>query len=136
MAELKTKPNEQSVTEFLNRVEPEQKRADSFQLLELMQRLTGEKPVLWGDSIVGFGSYHYKSVSGREGDWFRIGFSPRKQNFSLYLTLCDTQTEMADELKRFGKHKTGKSCIYINKLADIQLPVLEEMILKALKESK
>ncbi|MFV0375677.1 MAG: DUF1801 domain-containing protein [Mangrovibacterium sp.] len=131
MNELKTKPSQQSVTEFVNRIEPEQKRVDSIQLLGLIQSLTGENPVLWGDSIVGFGSYHYKSVSGREGDWFRIGFSPRKQNFSLYLSLCDIQTEMADELKQLGKHKTGKSCIYFNKLADINLSVLKEMIVKA-----
>lgn len=136
MAELKTKPNEQSVVDFLNAVEPEQKRSDALILLELMQRLSAENPVMWGGSIVGFGTYRYRYASGREGDWFRIGFSPRKQNFSLYLSFCDAENEMVDELERLGKHKTGKGCIYFNKLADIQIPVLEEMIQKALKKTK
>lgn len=136
MAELKTKPNEQSVSDFLNAIEGEQKRADSLFLLELMQKRSGEQPVMWGGSIIGFGTYHYHYASGREGDWFRLGFSPRKQNFSLYLSCCDAQVDMADELKRFGKHKTGKGCIYFSKLADIEIPVLEQMILKALDKTK
>ncbi|RKD86325.1 DUF1801 domain-containing protein [Mangrovibacterium diazotrophicum] len=138
MAELKTKANDQSVEAFLQKVEPTKKRDDSFKLLEMMKRLSGLEPTMWGESIVGFGTYHYKYASGREGNWFQIGFSPRKQNFSVYLMSCDAANDLSDELERLGKHKTGKACLYFNKLADIDTSVLEEMIVKALKilESK
>jgi len=138
MAELKTKANDQSVEAFLQKVEPPQKRDESFKLVEMMKRLSGLEPTMWGESIVGFGTYHYKYASGREGEWFRIGFSPRKQNFSVYLMSCDLANDLSDELQRLGKHKTGKACLYFNKLADIDTSVLEEMIVKALKilESK
>ncbi len=132
MAELKTKANNQSVADFLNQIEPEQKRRDSWQILQLMASLSGEEPQMWGDSIVGLGNYHYKYASGREGDWFQIGFSPRKQNISIYLMACDAASDLAEELARLGKHKTGKSCLYINKLEDIDLDVFKEMIIKSL----
>lgn len=136
MAELKTKATNQSVEAFLQTVEPKLKRDDSFKLLELMKKLSGFPPKMWGDSIVGFGNYHYKYASGREGDWFQVGFSPRKQNFSVYLMSCDAQKDLSDELKRLGKHKTGKGCLYFNKLADIDWHVLEEMIQKSLDKMK
>lgn len=136
MAELKTKANDQSVEAFLRQVEPAQKQADSFQLLELMKSLSGEEPRMWGDSIIGFGEYHYKYASGREGDWFQIGFSPRKQNISVYLMACDAPTDFAKELQILGKHRTGKGCLYLNKLADIDLKVLKQLVEKALLNLK
>ena len=126
MTELKTKPNDKNVEEFLNAVENEKKRKDSFKILELMSRVTGEAPVMWGPSIVGFGSYHYKYASGQEGDWPLTGFSPRKQSLTLYIM---SGFKRYDEmLKKLGKFKTGKSCLYINKLEDVNLEVLEELI--------
>ncbi|WP_372775534.1 DUF1801 domain-containing protein [Mangrovibacterium sp.] len=136
MAELKTKATNQSVEDFLQTVDPPQKRDDSFKILELMKKLSGFPPKMWGDSIIGFGDYHYQYASGREGDWFQIGFSPRKQNFSIYLMSCNAPEELADELKRLGKHKTGKGCLYFNKLADIDWHVLAEMIQKSLNKMK
>ena len=126
MAELKTKQNDQSVEAFLNRVEEERKRQDSFIILELMEQVTGEKPTMWGDSIIGFGNYHYRYGSGREGDWFLTGFSPRKQNLTLYIMLGFQEYD--ELLMRLGKHKTGKACLYINKVADIDLPTLKELV--------
>jgi hypothetical protein len=129
MAELKTKPNSKDVTEFLESVEHEKRRQDSYEILELMKKVTGEEPKMWGDSIIGFGSYHYKYESGREGDWFITGFSPRKQNLSLYIMAgFDDYEELMNKL---GKHKTGKSCLYINKLEDVNLEVLEELVKKS-----
>lgn len=126
MAELKTKRNEADVEAYLNSVESEKKRQDSFAILELMKKVTGEAPEMWGDSIVGFGSYHYKSASGREGDWFVTGFAPRKQNLTLYIM---PGFERYDELMQsLGKYKTGKSCLYVNKLEDIDLEILEELV--------
>lgn len=126
MAELKTQKNEASVEAFLNSVSDEKKREDSFAILELMQEVTGEAPAMWGDSIVGFGSYHYKYASGREGDWFLTGFSPRKRNLTLYIMAGFKQYETL--LAKLGKYKTGKSCLYINRLADVDLPTLRELI--------
>ena len=134
MSDLKTKQNEGSVEDFLNSIEDERKRNDAFVLLEMMKTITGEAPKMWGPSIVGFGSYHYKYDSGREGDWFRTGFSPRKQNLSLYI--MDGVEKYQDLLARLGKHKIGKSCLYVNKLADIDLEVLREMIRQSMKEKK
>lgn len=126
MAELKTKRNEGDVEAYLNSVENDRKRQDAFAILELMQKVTGEEPKMWGDTIVGFGSYHYKYESGREGDWFLTGFAPRKQNLTLYIM---PGFERYDELMAsLGKYKTGKSCLYINKLEDVNLDVLEELI--------
>lgn len=130
MAELKTKLNDASVVKFLTTIENEQQRKDSFEILALMKDATGDEPKMWGDSIVGFGTYHYKYATGREGDWMRIGFSPRKGKISLYL-MCEVehQTEILD---RIGKYKTGKSCFYINKMADIDRAVLKELIESAI----
>ena len=128
-AENKTKPTGKSVTEFLNQVEHEQKRADSFAILEMMKAQTGLEPKMWGDSIIGFGDYRYKYASGREGDWFLVGFSPRKQNLTLYIMAGINQ--YPELLKKLGKHKTSKACLYINKLADVDTSVLEDIIKKS-----
>lgn len=129
MAELKTKVNDASVIDFLEQIPDLQKREDCLRLVELMQAATGAAPKMWGDSIVGFGSYHYKSVSGREGDWPRLGFSPRKQNLSLYLMSGFEGLEGL--LAKLGKHKLGKGCLYINRLADVDLDVLKKILSKA-----
>lgn len=134
MAELKTKENDGSVTKYLDGVENEGKRKDSYTLLQLMEKITGEQPKMWGTSIIGYGQYHYKYATGREGDWFRVGFSPRKQNISLYL-MCGVE-ENKDLLQKLGKYKTGKSCLYVNKLADVNMQVLEQLIKKSLTQLK
>ena len=127
MAEIKTKQNDASVEDFINSVEDERKRRDSFVLLEMMKKASGEVPKMWGDSLIGFGNIKYKSPStGKEVDWLRIGFSPRKANLSLYLSM--NIKEHAETLARLGKHKTGVGCLYINKLEDIDIRVLEGMI--------
>ncbi len=126
MAEPKTKLNDASVVKFLALVENEHQRKDSFEILELMKAITKEEPKMWGDSIIGFGTYHYVYASGKEGDWMRIGFSPRKGKISLYL-MCGMEHKQ-DVLDRIGKYKTGKSCFYINKLSDINMGVLSELI--------
>lgn len=132
LAEIKTKPTAESVEDFLNNVEAEQKRKDSFVLLEMMKKASGEEPKMWGSSMVGFGLKRYKSpATGREVDWFRIGFSPRKANLTLYITV--SIKEHAEALKKLGKHKTGVGCLYINKLADIDIKVLKGMIEASLK---
>lgn len=126
MSQLKTQKNDASVTDFLNAVPDEKKRRDSFIILELMQKITGEEPVMWGDSIIGFGSYRYKYASGRQGEWFQVGFSPRKQNLTLYIMAGFDNYESL--LEKLGKFKTGKSCLYINKLEDIDLDTLHKLI--------
>ena len=132
-AEIKTKETTASVEDFINSVKDEHQRKDSFVLVNLMQKLSKEKPKMWGSSMIGFGNKRYKSPNtGREVDWFKIGFSPRKANFSLHLVL-NLQAHSAS-LEKLGKHKTGVGCLYINKLADTDLKVLEELILAALKE--
>jgi hypothetical protein len=126
-AEIKTKENDASVEDFINSVPDEEKRKDSFTLLDMMQKATGEKPKMWGASLIGFGNKRYKSpASGREVDWFIIGFSPRKANFSLYLSF--NLQQYADTLNKLGKHKTGMGCLYINKLKDVDLKILEGLI--------
>ena len=135
MSELKTKVNNGSVKNFLSSVSPEQRREDCYEILQMMEKITGEKGKMWGKSIVGFGSYHYTYASGREGDWFVCGFSPRKANISIYLSCCDI-SKMNDVLSKLGKHKIGKSCLYINKLEDIDTKVLEKMIKESLKDNK
>jgi hypothetical protein len=131
-ADIKTKQTEASVEDFINTVKDEQKRKDSFAILEMMKKASGEEPKMWGSSLIGFGNKRYKSqASGREVDWFLIGFSPRKANFSLYLTMDIKR--YADSLKKLGKHKTGMGCLYINKLADIDTNVLKEMMDTSLK---
>jgi hypothetical protein len=126
MAENKTKQNEQSVEGFLNRVPDEKKKQDSFAVLELMKEVTGMEPKMWGDSIVGFGTYHYKYASGREGDYFLAGFSPRKQNLTLYIIAGFDQYDAL--LSKLGKFTTGKSCLYIKKLEDVDMGVLRELV--------
>ena len=127
LAEIKTKPTTASVEDFINSVKDEQKRKDSFVLLEMMKKAAGAEPKMWGGSIIGFGQKRYKSpATGREVDWLRIGFSPRKANLSLYLTVGIK--EYAAALEKLGKHKTGVGCLYINKLEDIDLKVLKGMI--------
>ncbi len=132
MAELKTKPNDRSVKEFLSSVDDEQKRDDSFTLLELMQTATKAEPMMWGDSIVGFGDRHYTYASGREGDLFVIGFSPRKQNLTIYLT--DYVDGYDAILQSLGKYTTGKGCLYIKRLDDIHMPTLKKLIAAAVKK--
>lgn len=135
MGELKTKLNDGSVEDFLNSVQDEQKRKDSFELLEMFTKVTGQSPKMWGTSIVGFGQYHYKSErSSQEGDWPLVGFSPRKQNLTLYIMSgFDSLTDLLSEL---GKHKTSKGCLYINKLADVDKSVLEQIIKQAYQDMK
>lgn len=135
MAELKTKATDQNPLDFLKTIEPEQKRADSLTLLKLFTQITGEKPVMWGSSIVGFGKYHYKSErSSQEGDWPLVGFSPRKQNLTLYI--MHGNTDSTDLLAKLGKHKQSVGCLYINKLADIDQKPLAELIKKSFKFMK
>lgn len=126
MSENKTRPTDQDVLDFLNNVEHDTRRADAFVVLDMMREITGEDPVLWGSSIVGFGSYHYKYDSGREGDMPLVGFSPRKQRMTLYI--MPGFDEYDDMLQALGKHKIGKSCLYINKLADIDESVLRKLV--------
>jgi hypothetical protein len=132
LAEIKTKPTASSVVSFVDSITDEQKRKDSHVLLKLMEEATKEKPKMWGSSLIGFGDKRYKSpATGREVDWFKIGFSPRKANLSLYLSL-DIKKH-GDALSKLGKHKTGVGCLYINKLEDVDMKVLEKMIATALK---
>ena len=126
MSDLKTQKNDADVVEFLNSVDNDRRREDSFVVLDLMKEVTGEEPTMWGTSIVGFGSYHYKYASGREGDWMAVGFSPRKQNMTLYI--MDGFAKYDDLLGKLGKHKTGKSCLYINKMEDVDQKVLKEIV--------
>ena len=129
MAELKTKQHDSDVTEFINSfADTEQKRKDSFELLKLMEDITGLKPLMWGPSIIGFGSYHYKSErSTQEGDWFLVGFSPRKAAISLYVFTGAKEHEHL--LRDLGKFKMGKACIYVKKLSDINQDALKKLIL-------
>jgi hypothetical protein len=134
MSELKTKPTDASVDEFLKIVDHPQRRADGYILLHMMKELTKETPIMWGSSIVGFGNYHYRYASGREGDWFKIGFSPRKRSLSIYLMPgFDTYDDL---FARLGKHRLGKGCLYINKLADVDLDVLKAIIKRNFNESQ
>jgi hypothetical protein len=127
LAEIKTKPTAVSAEEFLNALTDEQKRKDSFVLIEMMRKATGEEPVMWGGSIIGFGNMRYESPkTGRQVDWFLVGFSPRKANLALYIGAGNEAH--ADALKILGKHKVGGGCLYINKLDDVDLNVLMGMI--------
>lgn len=126
MADLKTKPTGDSVRDFINSVPDEQKRQDSFAIVELMKSVTQAEPVMWGASMIGFGNYHYKYDSGREGDFFITGFAPRKQALTLYIHSGFEQYEAL--LQKLGKYKIGKSCLYINRLKDIDLTVLRELV--------
>ncbi len=127
MAELKTQKTNQSAKDFLETIMPDQKRVDGLALLEMFQKVTGEKAVMWGTSIVGFGKYHYKSEKSRqEGDWFLVGFSPRKQNLTLYIMHGNEENQ--DLLTKLGKHKEGGGCLYVNKLSDVDQKVLATLI--------
>ena len=132
--ELKTKVNDASVEDFLNSVTDEQKREDCFEILRLMKQVTKEEPKMWGSSIVGFGSYHYKGASGREGDWLLTGFSPRKENLTLYIMGGFDLHQ--DLLKKLGKHKTSVGCLYIKKLDDVDKEVLKELVAESVKTTK
>lgn len=130
MAELKTKLNNASVDKFLKGVKDEQTRADCYQIIEIMNKATKAEPKMWGTSIIGFGNIHLKYESGRELDWFPIGFSPRKQNITLYLMGGLEQKELLDKL---GKYSTGKGCLYIKKLADVDIKVLNKLVTTSAK---
>jgi hypothetical protein len=131
MAELKTKRNNQSVKAFLDSITDERKRQDAFAILDLMQQASKAEPQMWGSSIIGFGSYHYRYASGREGDWPISGFSPRKQNLTLYI--MHGFDSFGGLLGKLGKYKTGKACLYINRLDDVHLPTLKELISQSVK---
>ncbi|HZV68576.1 MAG TPA: DUF1801 domain-containing protein [Saprospiraceae bacterium] len=133
LVEIKTKQTSASVEDFINAVPDEQKRKDSFAILEMMKKASGQEPKMWGSAIIGFGNKIYKSpATGREVDWLLIGFSPRKANLSLYLSI--NLKEHAAALKKLGKHKTGVGCLYINKLEDVDTKVLKGMIDASLKK--
>src|SRR5687768_195770 len=127
MSTLKTLPNDADVEKFISSVDGDVKKSDSFTLLEMFEKITGERPKMWGTSIIGFGQYHYKSErSSQEGDWPLIGFSPRKQNLTLYI--MPGFDSYQDLLKDLGKHKTSKGCLYINKLSDVDQNILKQLI--------
>jgi hypothetical protein len=126
MAENKTQPNSKNVQEFLEKIGDPVKQNDSRALVQMMQEITDSEPVMWGDSIVGFGDYHYKYASGREGDWFQVGFSPRKQSLTIYV--MGYLEQYGTILQNLGKHKHGKGCLYINRLEDVDMEVLRNLI--------
>lgn len=134
MAELKTTKNDKDPLAFLQSVENEKRKADSLVVMQMMEEITGEKPVMWGPSIVGFGSYHYKYASGHEGDWMITGFSPRKQALTLYIMPGFDRYE--NLMSQLGKYKTGKSCLYISKLEDVDKNILHELIAHSVKHMK
>jgi hypothetical protein len=134
MAEPKTKANNASVEDFLNAVPDEKKRADAFRVLEMMREVSGEAPQMWGDAIVGFGTSHYTYASGREGDWPLIAFSPRKANLTLYIT-SDFERYGA-LMSRLGKFTTGKSCLYIKRLSDVDEAALRELIRQSVETAR
>ena len=131
MVELKTKPTKVRAEDFLESVEHPQRKADGFELLKIMKEVTKEDPVMWGDSIVGFGTYHYKYASGREADWLKVGFSPRKRSLTVYL--APGLDEIEPYLEKLGKHRVGKGCLYINKLSDVDEDVLKKIIKKSIE---
>ena len=134
MAENKTKPTKSSVTAFLNKIRDQQLKDDCFAILKMMQEVSNCEPVMWGSAIIGFGTYHYVYESGREGDTVVIGFSPRKQNISIYL--MGGLNKVENELSRLGKYKTGKGCLYIKSLGDVNVEVLKKVFDRAFKSSQ
>lgn len=134
MSENKTRPTEASVEAFLDGIENKTRRKDGYTILTLMKKITQEPAVLWGNSLIGFGKVHYKYKSGREGDWFRAGFSPRKQNLTVYIMPGFSRYE--ELMDKLGKHKTGKGCLYINKLSDIDMNILTELITQSAEHTK
>ena len=134
MAEAKTKPTNESVEDFLNRIGDAERREDCFAVAKMMEEITGEKPKMWGPSIVGFGSYTYKYASGHGGDWPIAAFSPRKKDLTVYLMMgFEKHTELMDKL---GKYSNAKSCLYIKRLSDIHVPTLKKLIKTSIKELK
>lgn len=132
LAQIKTKPTGNSVEHFINAVADEQKRKDSFTLLKILENAVKEKPEMWGSSIIGFGEHRYKSpATGREVDWFKVGFSPRKANLTIYLV--GGLQQHAEAFKKLGKHKLGGGCLYLNKLSDVDLKILEQIIKRSYK---
>lgn len=131
MAELKTKKNDASVQKYLDAIEDPHRKEDCLKIHRMMQEITDHEGSMWGDSIVGYGSYHYKYESGREGDWFQAGFSNRKQSISIYI--MSGFSDYDDLLSELGKHKTGKSCLYIKKLDDIDVSILRKMLETSVK---
>ncbi len=134
MTENKTQKTGASVEDFIESVENKRRREDGFTLLQVMKEITGEEPEMWGPSIIGFGDYHYKYESGREGDIFLAGFSPRKQSLSLYI--MDGFKEYDSLLGALGKHRKGASCLYINKLADVDMNILRKLIEKSVEQAR
>ena len=132
MAELKTQATKASVDRFLQGIKDEQKREDCYQILKIMEKVTKAEPRMWGTSIIGFGDHHYVYASGREGDWFLTGFSPRAQNLTLY-TMGGFDGEL---LKKLGKHTMGKGCLYIKRLEDVDIRVLQDLIAASVKKAK
>jgi hypothetical protein len=133
MADIKTKVTEASPSAFINKVGDAQKRKDCHELIALMQEITGKPAKMWGPSIVGFGKYHYKYESGREGEMLMTGFSPRKQNLTIYL---GSSMHASDLLAKLGKHKTGKGCLYINRLDDVDRKILRTLVAKAVEDMR
>ena len=134
MVELKTKLTDASVDKFLKAIKDEQTRADCYQIVEIMKNATKAEPKMWGTSIVGFGDYHYKYASGQENDWFLVGFSPRKQNLTLYL--MGGFDENKDLLKSLGKHSLGKGCLYVKTLEDVDTKVLKKLVSETVRRMK
>jgi|SRR5438105_2540066 len=132
MAERKTQQTTASVESFLNRIEDESRRQDCFRVLEIMKAATKSEPAMWGTSIVGFGRYNYKPESGSKGEWFLVGFAPRKQDLTLYL--MTGAYRYPELLKKLGKHKTGRACLYIKKLDDVHLPTLKQLIKQSIAD--
>jgi len=134
MAEQKTKPTQVNVKDFLNQIPDKERRDDCFAIAKIMEEITGEKPTMWGPSIVGFGTYHYKYASGREGDWPVTSFAPRKKDLTLYIMVgFEKYPEL---MKQLGKYSTGKSCLYIKRLSDIHVPTLKKLIKAGIKDLK
>ena len=134
MAEPKTRPTNENVKDFLNRITDEQKRADSFAVLELMKEVTKCEPRMWGTSIVGFGTYSYEYASGKVADWPLAGFSPRKQNMTLYIMSSFAGRD--ELLRKLGKHSTGKVCLYFKRLSDVDMPTLKKLVQESFKHAK
>ncbi|MCA9972462.1 MAG: DUF1801 domain-containing protein [Anaerolineales bacterium] len=134
MSDLKTQQNDADVAAFLNAVEHKKRREDAFVILDLMREVTQEEPRMWGSSIVGYGQYHYTYASGREGDWFLTGFSPRKQSLTLYIMAGFDEYDAL--LQQLGKHKIGKACLYVNKIEDVDLDVLRELVRRSVEHMK
>lgn len=128
---MKTVPTESNANDFINQIENKQRREDCIQLNNLLKKWTKEEPIMWGASIVGYGSYHYKYASGREGDFMQTGFSPRKQNLTLYI--MSGFSRYPELMEKLGPHKTGKSCLYLKKLSDVDLNILEELVKESVK---